>query len=51
VAAVEVQPDPITESPAADAAGTTELDPTKPKRRRGSGGGKGRKKTVTGGDA
>jgi ribonuclease G len=50
-AAVEVQPDPITESPAADAAGTTESDPTKPKRRRGSRGGKGRKKTVTGGDA
>jgi ribonuclease G len=38
-------------SPAADAAGTTESDPTKPKRRRGSRGGKGRKKTVTGGGA
>jgi ribonuclease G len=48
---VEVQPDPITQSPAADTAGTTESDPTKPKRRRGSRGGKGRKKTVTGGDA
>ncbi|HEX6788122.1 MAG TPA: Rne/Rng family ribonuclease [Gaiellaceae bacterium] len=50
VAPVEVQPDPIIESPVADAAGTTESDPTKPKRRRGSRGGKGRKKTVTGGD-
>jgi ribonuclease G len=50
-APVEVQPDPIVESPAAEAAGTTESDPTKPKRRRGSRGGKGRKKTVTGGDA
>jgi ribonuclease G len=48
---VEAQPDPIVQSPAADAAGTTESDPTKPKRRRGSRGGKGRKKTVTGGDA
>jgi ribonuclease G len=50
-AAVEVHPDPITESPVAEAAGTTESDPTKPKRRRGSRGGKGRKKAVTGGDA
>jgi ribonuclease G len=48
---VEAQRDPIIPSPAADAAGTTESDPTKPKRRRGSRGGKGRKKTVTGGGA
>jgi ribonuclease G len=50
-APVEVQPDPITESPAADTAGTTESDPTTPKRRRGSRGGKGRKKTVSGSEA
>jgi ribonuclease G len=50
-APVEVHPGPITESPVAKAAGTTESDPSKPKRRRGSRGGKGRKKTVSGGDA
>ncbi len=44
---VEVQPDRIvTTAPAADTAGAT-TDPTRPKRRRGSRGGKGRKKPGT----
>jgi ribonuclease G len=44
---VEVHPDPIVRTaPAAPGAGAT-IDPTKPKRRRGSRGGKGRKKPGT----
>ncbi|HZS24044.1 MAG TPA: Rne/Rng family ribonuclease [Gaiellaceae bacterium] len=52
--AVEAQPDPVTrEAPALvedDGTGTT-TDPTKPKRRRGSRGGKGRKKPGADGTA
>jgi ribonuclease G len=46
---VEVQPDPVvtTEPAATEGAGAT-TDPTRPKRRRGSRGGKGRKKPGTG---
>jgi ribonuclease G len=46
--AVEAQPDPVLDTPPAaeDSAGAT-TDPDKPKRRRGSRGGKGRKKPAS----
>jgi ribonuclease G len=51
-APVEVQPDPVVIAPAVEApAATTDSDETKPKRRRGSRGGKGRKKTTAAGEA
>jgi ribonuclease G len=42
---LEAKPEPQLTDPAAQAAGSESIDPTKPKRRRGSRGGRGRKKS------
>jgi ribonuclease G len=45
---LEATPEPQLTEPAAEAAGTESTDPSKPKRRRGSRGGRGRKKSGSG---